>query len=80
MRQGNREKLSVTIEPGLFRAVARHARKAGVPRSRVVEDAIRFWELGRLAALAREGYQEMATEDVTDAEAYLAALADLGEE
>ena len=34
----------------------------------------------RVAALAREGYQRTAREDLDDAEAYLAALDEIGEE
>ncbi|MBI4588802.1 MAG: hypothetical protein HY725_08170 [Candidatus Rokubacteria bacterium] len=38
-------------------------RRAKVTKSRVVEEAIRVWERSRVGASAREGYQEMATED-----------------
>lgn len=77
MRPGNREKLSVTVEPHVFRAIQRHARRAGVSRSKIVADAIRLWERNRLAQLAREGYEETAGETLKDAEAYLPALADI---
>jgi hypothetical protein len=30
-----------------------------LPKSKIVEEAIRVWERTRLAALAREGYQEI---------------------
>lgn len=80
MKQGHREKLSVTIDPRVYQAVERHAKRAKVTKSRVVEEAIRVWERSRVAALAREGYQEMATEDLADAEAYLAVLDELGGE
>jgi len=71
MRQGRREKLSVTVDPQLYRAIERHAEDFSVPKSRIIEEAIRLWERSRLAALAREGYEKMAKEDVRDAEAYL---------
>jgi len=74
MRQGRREKLSVTVDPQLYRAIERHAEDSSVPKSRIIEEAIRLWERSRLAALAREGYEKMAKEDVRDAEAYLSAL------
>jgi hypothetical protein len=35
MRQGRREKISVTIDPGLHDAIDRHARLARVPKSKV---------------------------------------------
>ena len=71
--------MSVTIEPALYQAVEGHARRAKVPKSRIIEDAIRLWERSRLAALAREGYQRTAAEDLADAEAYLSTLDQLGE-
>lgn len=74
MRQGHREKVSVTIDPSLYDAIDRHARRTKVPKSKVIEDAIRLWQRSQAAALAREGYQATAGEDLTDAEAYLAAL------
>jgi metal-responsive CopG/Arc/MetJ family transcriptional regulator len=74
VRQGRREKVSVTIDPSLYDAIVRHARRTRVPRSKVIEDAIRLWQRSHAAALAREGYQATAEEDLADAEAYLAAL------
>jgi hypothetical protein len=79
MRQGRREKLSVTIDPKVYEVVKRHAERAKVAKSRVIEDAIRVWERNRLAALAREGYRRMADEDAADAQAYLPALDEVGE-
>ena len=74
MRQGRREKISVTIDPALHDAIARHARRTRVAKSVVIEEAIRLWERSQVVALAREGYQATAGEDLADAEAYLAAL------
>jgi len=50
-----------------------------LPKSKIVEDAVRVWERTRLAALAREGYQDTAPEDLADAAAYLAVLGEIGE-
>ena len=80
MKQAHREKLSVTVAPHLYQVVKRHAKRTKVPTSKVIEDAIRLWQQNRLAALAREGYQKMAGEDVRDAEAYLSALDEIVEE
>jgi hypothetical protein len=77
--QGHREKLSVTIAPGLYEIVERHAERAKMPKSRIIEEAIHLWERSRLAALAREGYQQLGDEDRADAEAYLPALDELWE-
>ncbi len=74
MRQGRREKVSVTIAPAPYEAIDRHARRTRVPKSKVIEDAIRLWQRSQAVALAREGYQATAREDLADAEAYLAAL------
>lgn len=79
MKQGNREKLSVTVDPHVYRVIERHAERAKISKSRVVEDAVRLWERNRLAVLAREGYQKMSFEDRADAEAYLAVLDEIAE-
>jgi predicted transcriptional regulator len=80
MKQGHREKLSITVDPRLYRVIERHAERTKVPKSKVIEEAIRLWERSRLAALAREGYQKTADEDLLDAEAYLSALDQIEEE
>ena len=79
MRQGHREKLSVTVDPCVYDAIEQHAARTKLPKSKIVEEAIRVWERTRLAALAREGYQNTAPEDLADAEAYLAVLDEIGE-
>jgi hypothetical protein len=48
-------------------------------KSKIIEEAIRVWERTRLATLAREGYQGMASEDLADAEAYVGVLDDLSD-
>ena len=80
MKQGHREKLSVTVDPQLYQVIERHAERTKVSKSRIIEEAIRLWERSRLAALAREGYQKMGDEDLRDAEAYLPALDEMKEE
>lgn len=77
MRQGNREKLSVSIDRSVHETIVRYAARAKLPKSRVIEEAVRVWERTRQAALAREGYRKMADEDLADAEAYLAVLDEL---
>ena len=74
MRHWRREKVSVTIDPGLHDAIERHARRTKVPKSKVIEDAIHLWQRDQAGALAREGYQATARESLADAEAYLVAL------
>jgi predicted transcriptional regulator len=79
MRPARREKLSVTVDPSVYRLLEQHAERTGLPKSRVIEQAIRLWERSRLATLAREGYQKTAQEDLRDAEAYLPALDEIEE-
>ena len=76
MAREYRAKLSVTVDPNLYQTITRHAEKAKVSKSRIVEEAIRVWEKNRLALLAKEGYLKMAAEDAADAEAYLAAMSE----
>ena len=79
MKQGNREKLSVTVDPRVYRVIERHAERAKISKSRVVEQAIILWERNQLALLAREGYQKMSDEDRGEGEAYLAVLDEIAE-
>jgi predicted transcriptional regulator len=80
MKQGHREKLSVTVDPRLYQVVERYAERTKVPKSRIIEEAIRLWERSHVAALAREGYQKTKEGDLRDAEAYLPALDEIEEE
>ncbi|MBI2218810.1 MAG: hypothetical protein HYU51_16110 [Candidatus Rokubacteria bacterium] len=69
----------MSIDRNVHETVARYAAHAKIPKSRVIEEAVRVWERTRHAALAREGYRKMADEDLADAEAYLAVLDELAE-
>ncbi len=80
MKRARRTKLSITVDPVVHQAISRHAERARISKSRLVEDALRLWEKNRLALLAKEGYQRMAEEDERDAEAYLPVLGELEEE
>ncbi len=77
MKRARRAKLSITVDPVIHEAISRHAERARISKSRLVEDALRLWEKNRLALLAKEGYQRMAEEDERDAEAYLPVLDEL---
>lgn len=68
----------MTVDPHLYDVIERHAVRAKLPKSKIVEEAIRVWERTQLATLAREGYQNTAPEDLADAEAYLEALDEIG--
>ncbi len=73
----HRTKMSVTVDPHLYRAVTRHAVGAKVSKSRIIEEALRLWEKHQLVLLATEGYQKMADEDDREAEAYASVLSDI---
>ena len=77
MNAEHRTKLSVTVDPHLYRAVTRYAEGAKVSKSHIIEDALRLWEKHQLILLAKEGYQKMADEDVQEAEAYASVLSDI---
>lgn len=77
MKTEHRTKLSVTVDPHLYRAVTRYAAGAKVSKSHIIEDALRLWEKHQLILLAKEGYQKMADEDIHEAEAYASVLSDL---
>lgn len=74
MGRNNRAKLSITVDPDLYKTISSHAEQVKVSKSRVIEEAIRLWEKNRLALLAKKGYQKMAREDLRDAEAFLRVL------
>ena len=80
MARGYRTKLSVTVAPNLYQTITRHAEKAKISKSRIVEEAIRMWEKNRMALLAKEGYLKMADENAADAEAYLPAMSEISED
>lgn len=80
MARGYRAKLSVTVDPNLYRTITRHAEKTKVSKSRIVEEAIRVWEKNRTALLAKEGYLKMSAEDAADVEAYLPAMSEILED
>ena len=80
MTRARRAKLSITVDPVVHQAISRHAERAKISKSRLVEDALRLWEKNRLALLAKEGYQRMVEEDERDAEAYQPVLGEFEEE
>ena len=66
-------KISVTLDETLSRELDRLARQLETSRSRVVEEAIRFWQRKRKEAALIEGYQAMAPADTETAESNLPA-------
>ena len=66
-------KVTVSLDERLVKEMEGISRQSRTPRSRLIEEALRFWRRCRLEQQLKEGYLEMATEDRTTAERHLAA-------
>lgn len=64
MGHRQRAKLDVLPDRSRYQPLTQHANRAKVSKS-------------RMARLAKKGYQKMAREDATDAEAYLPAMSEI---
>ncbi|MBZ5495718.1 MAG: ribbon-helix-helix domain-containing protein [Acidobacteriia bacterium] len=64
----SKEKITVTIEEELVRELDREAKSIHGSRSNLVENAIRTWKRIRLEQELKEGYRNMADEDLKVAE------------
>jgi metal-responsive CopG/Arc/MetJ family transcriptional regulator len=71
----SRVKVTISINEKLLRELSGAGRKAGRPRSRLVEDALRLWRRQQLAEALKKGYQAMAEADRSMAERNLRAAA-----
>jgi hypothetical protein len=63
-----RERLTISIDADLFRAVREEASQRGVPVSRIVEEALRTWRRARTLTTLTAYYREAfpPAEDVED--------------
>jgi metal-responsive CopG/Arc/MetJ family transcriptional regulator len=66
-------KVTLSLDEGLVKELEGVSRRSRTPRSRLVEEALRFWRRSRLEQQLKEGYQHMATEDRSTAERNLPA-------
>ena len=66
-------KVTLSLDESLVKELEGVSRQSRTPRSRLVEEALRFWRRSRLEQQLKEGYQNMATEDRATAERNLAA-------
>lgn len=64
-------RVTVTIDEVLIKKLDRLAVKQRKNRSRLVEEALEFWEKEQLRQELVKGYQEMAGEDAKTAESNL---------
>jgi len=61
-------KVTVSLDGSLMKQLEGVSRQSRTPRSRLIEEALRFWQRSRLEQQLKEGYQHMATEDRATAE------------
>ncbi len=61
-------KVTVSLDERLLRALSQASRKRRMPRSRLVEEALRLWQRSQLEQALKRGYLAMAAEDRATAE------------
>ena len=66
-------KVTLSLDESLVKELEGVSRQSRTTRSRLVEEALRFWRRSRLEQQLKEGYQHMAKEDRATAEGNLAA-------
>jgi len=69
----SKTKITVSLDDGLLKELEGVSRQSRTPRSRLIEEALRFWQRSRLEQALKEGYQYMAAEDRAAAEQNLTA-------
>jgi predicted transcriptional regulator len=67
-------KVTLSIDAELDRKLSEMGRKRRVPKSRLVEEALRVWERKLLQEELRVGYKAMAGEDANTAGEFLPAV------
>lgn len=66
-------KITLSLDEGLVKELEGISMAKRTPRSRLVEEALRFWRHSLLEQQLKDGYQSMATEDRATAERNLEA-------
>ena len=66
-------KITVSLAPDIVGTLGRISRKTGMPRSRLVEDALRLWQRVQREEALKESYRAMAKADRATAERHLPA-------
>ena len=61
-------KITVTLDAEIVGTLGRMSRKTGIPRSRLVGDALRLWQRVQLEEALKDGYRAMAKADRAAAE------------
>lgn len=70
-------KMTVTVDEALAKEMDALSASRQTNRSRLVEEALRFWHQDQLKQSLIEGYRAMAEEDRQTAEEHLAAGAEI---
>lgn len=66
-------KVTISLDKALATELEGVSRERRTPRSRLIEEALRFWWRSRLEQQLKEGYEAMARADRATAEENLAA-------
>lgn len=66
-------KVTISLDKALAAELEGVSRERRTPRSRLIEEALRFWRRSRLEQQLKEGYEAMARADRATAEENLAA-------
>ena len=66
-------KVTVSLDKSLVKELEGVSRRSQTPRSRLIEEALRFWQRSRIEQQLKEGYKDMAREDQATAEGHLSA-------
>ena len=66
-------KVTISLDKALATELEGVSRERRTPRSRLIEEALRFWRRSRLEQQLKEGYEAMARADRATAEESLAA-------
>ena len=66
-------KITISLDSEIVGTLGQVSRKTGMPRSRLIGEALRLWQRVQLEEALREGYRAMAKADRAAAERHLPA-------
>jgi predicted transcriptional regulator len=66
-------KITISLDPEIVGTLGRVSRKTGIPRSRLVGEALRLWQRVQLEEALKDGYGALAKADRAAAERHLSA-------
>lgn len=74
---GHKVKVTLSLDEDLVEELGKISRQRKKPRSRVVQDALRWWQRKELQDKLAQGYGSMAEEDGETAERHLPAFREI---